>query len=96
MTRNKKTLTSRLNEAAGNRTQKVEPSPEPAPAPKESGGKPKRSPSRQGTKTICVHVAPEVQKGIRLIAAEEDVSIQKLMEEALNMLFANRGKPPIA
>jgi hypothetical protein len=36
------------------------------------------------------------KKQLRMMAAEMDTTQQDLMTDALNMLFQNHGKPPIA
>lgn len=51
---------------------------------------------RPGRVMIGGHFAPEVQRMIKVMAAEEGTTIQDLMAEALNDLFAKRGKPQIA
>ena len=38
----------------------------------------------------------EVKKQLRLLDAERDTSVQNLLTEALNDLFAKNGKPEIA
>jgi predicted HicB family RNase H-like nuclease len=53
-------------------------------------------PSRQGKKTIAGHFDPAVSRQLREIALAEDSSVQELLREALNDLFAKRGRPPIA
>ena len=53
------------------------------------------SPSRQGKRLIAGHFDPKVAKQLRLLAAEEDTSIQALLEEALDLLFVKKGKEPI-
>lgn len=39
---------------------------------------------------------PETKRQLRILAAEQGTTIQKLMTEALNLLFARYGKPEIA
>ena len=53
------------------------------------------NPSRQGTKHIGGYFSPEVSRQLRMIAAAEDTSNQKL-PEALDMLFQSRKMPMIA
>lgn len=53
-------------------------------------------PSRRGKKRLEVWVSPEARKQLKLIAVEEDKSQDRVMADALNMLFAKHGKPPIA
>ena len=55
-----------------------------------------RCPARQGRKMIAGYFDPTVHRQLKLIGLEEDKTIQDLLEEALNGLFANHGKPPIA
>ena len=61
---------------------------------------PERSPhyrsSRQGKSNVTGYFPPEVKKQLKLIAAEEDKTIQQLIGEALNMLFVHYGRAEIA
>jgi len=57
-----------------------------APAPKAAAA------SRQGTKLIGGHFAPEVSTQLRILAAEEGATVQSLLAEALNDLFVKKGK----
>lgn len=52
-------------------------------------------PSRTGTKLVAGHFEPKVARQLRIIAAEEDTTIQALLEEALNLLFVKKGKAHI-
>ena len=61
-----------------------------APAKAES------KPSRATTKLIGGHFAPGVSMQLRMIAAEEDTTIQNLLAEALDDLFTKKGKARIA
>ncbi len=47
---------------------------------------------RQGTKLIGGHFAPEVSTQLRIIAAEEETTVQKLLAEALDDLFVKKGR----
>jgi hypothetical protein len=42
------------------------------------------------------HFAPEVQTALKIIAAEERTTMQALLAEAINTVFAKRHKPEIA
>ncbi len=64
--------------------------PEPKPA-----GSSKR-PDREGRVPLPFWTTAPAKKQLRLLAAEDDTTQQDLMTEALNLLFKNRGKPPIA
>jgi len=63
---------------------------EPKPAPKDA-----RKPSREKTVLIGGHFPPEVQRQLRMIAAEEGTTNQALLAEALNLLFRKKGKGAI-
>lgn len=56
------------------------------PAPKAAAG------SRQGTKLIGGHFAPEVSTQLRILAAEEGTTVQSLLAEALDDLFVKKGR----
>ena len=53
-------------------------------------------PGREGKSNVTGYFPPEVKKQLRLLAAEQDTTIQNLLAEALNDLFAKNGKPEIA
>ena len=73
---------------------------EPAPAKPErareaapAAPEPKFSrPSRMGRKLVAGHFDPKVAKQLKLLAAEEETTIQALLEEALDLLFVKKGK----
>ncbi|MEE8113974.1 MAG: ribbon-helix-helix domain-containing protein [Nitrososphaerales archaeon] len=52
----------------------------------------RRKPSRKGTHLIGGHFALEVLTQLRIIAAEENTTIQNLLGEALGDLFVKKGK----
>ena len=52
----------------------------------------RRSKGREGTVLIGGHFPPEVQRQLKIIAAEEGTTSQALLAEALDMLFQHRGK----
>ena len=62
------------------------PKPVEAPAPRAAAG------SRQGTKLIGGHFAPEVSTQLRILAAEEGTTVQSLLAEALEDLFVKKGR----
>jgi len=47
---------------------------------------------RHGTKLIGGHFPPEVSTQLRILAAEEGTTVQKLLGEALDDLFVKKGK----
>lgn len=53
-------------------------------------------PSREGKATVSGYYPREVRKQLRTMAAEGDTSIEDLLAEALNDLFAKYQKPEIA
>lgn len=68
----------------------------PEPNPEGQGRVVGRAPSRVGRKMVGGYFDPEVSKQLRAIAADEDTTTQALVGEALNLLFRDRSKPPIA
>lgn len=54
-----------------------------------------RTPSRDGTRLIAGHFDHSVSHQLRIIAAEEETTIQALLTEALDLLFLKRHKPTI-
>ena len=63
-----------------------------APAPKSQHFRP----SREGKSNVTGYFPPAVKKQLRILAADRDTTIQDLLAEALNDLFAKYGKPEIA
>lgn len=53
-------------------------------------------PSRRGKRHISGYFEPEVYRQLKIICAEDEKTVQEVLGEALNALFINRGKPPIA
>ena len=73
--------------------------PPSEPEVKEKGRAPvgrQQSPSRVGKKPVTVYYGKEAHLQLKILAAENDTTIQELHEEALNALFEKHGKPPIA
>ena len=54
------------------------------------------SPGRANTKMIGGHFDRAVSKQLRRLAVEHDTTVQGLLAEALNDLFAKYGEKPIA
>ncbi len=52
--------------------------------------------SRSGRVLVGGHFASEVQRALRIIAAEEGTTVQALLAEGINTVFAKRSKPEIA
>lgn len=64
--------------------------------PKSEKGKTVAAPSRSGRVLVGGHFAPEVQTALKVIAAEERTTVQALLAEGINTVFAKRRKPEIA
>lgn len=52
-------------------------------------------PGRANKSNVTGYFPGEVKKQLRLLAAERETTIQRLLAEALNDLFAKNGKPEI-
>ena len=65
-------------------------------APPEQATGTASQPRRVGTKAITGHFAPEVRAQLKVLAAEQGRTMEDMMAEGLNMLFAAYCKPEIA
>lgn len=65
-------------------------------APPEQAGRTALQPGRAGTKAITGHFAPEVRAQLKVLAAEQGRTMEDMMAEGLNLLFAAYAKPEIA
>jgi len=65
-------------------------------SPTTAAPKPAAAPSRSGRVLVGGHFAPEVQTALKVIAAEERTTVQALLAEGINTVFAKRRKPEIA
>jgi hypothetical protein len=94
MATRKTTLAESLQRAAGT----IPPVAEPSTAAEAGAAAGQRyvAPARRGKKAVSGHFDPAVQKQLNQMALDEDSSVQALLREALNDLFAKRGKPTIA
>jgi hypothetical protein len=63
-----------------------------APAVQVEEGSTYSRPSRTGKRLIGGHFAPDIAKHLKILAAEEDTSVQSLLEEALDLLFVKKGR----
>jgi hypothetical protein len=91
MATRKTTLAESLQRAAG-----TSPVAEPSAAAEAEAAARYIAPARRGKKAVSGHYDPAVQKQLNQMALDEDSSVQALLREALNDLFAKRGKPTIA
>ena len=49
-------------------------------------------PSRQNTRLIGGHFPPEISRQLRILAAEDDTTVQALLEEAIDLLLAKKAR----
>lgn len=68
--------------------------PKPKPDQEPNASKFYR-PSRDGQRLIAGHFDPKIAKQLKLLAAEEETTVQALLEEALNLLFVKKGRGAI-
>ncbi len=83
-----------LTQGLKQQTRKMEPVAAPVPAAARAVKA--VPPSRVGRVLIGGHFAPEVQTALKILAAEERTSIQALLAEGINAVFARRHKAQIA
>lgn len=55
-----------------------------------------RTPGRVEKRQVAGWFSEEAARQLRMMAAEEDATLQALLTEAINDLFRKRGRPPIA
>ena len=79
--------------AAGSTRRTATLPPGPDVAVPESPTKPR---SRTGTRQVAGHFPAEVAWQLRELAVTRRTTVQSLLTEALNDLFAKHGKPEIA
>ena len=82
-------LTQGLNQQAVTTTVAVLPERNPKPLSASAR-------AREGRVLVGGHFAPEVQTALKIIAAEERTTVQALLAEGINTVFAKRRKPEIA
>ncbi len=81
--------------AAGSTRRSEGPSFSPSDATPETPGR-VTARTRMGTKQIAAHFPEDVAWQLRGLAVERKTTVQNLMAEALNDLFAKHGKPEVA
>lgn len=52
-------------------------------------------PSREDKRLVAGHFDPKVAKQLKMLAVEDDTTVQALLEEALDLLFAKKGRARI-
>jgi hypothetical protein len=91
-----------LSQAAGHafsRPQSSEPEPDQASGKGRNDGLRlvgSVAPSRAGKKPVTGFFDPEVSRQIKKTALDKDMTMQELLQEALNDLFRKYDLPPIA
>jgi hypothetical protein len=80
--------------AAAGSTRRSEVSSFPSTEAPEASGRIAKT--RMGTKQIAAHFPEDVAWQLRGLAVERKTTVQNLMAEALNDLFAKHGKPEVA
>lgn len=88
----KANLAAALSKAGGSTRRKPEPEQQTEPTERQ----PYNQPSREGTAPIMAHYPRSVRDQLKILAVEEHTTIQDLLAEAINDLFAKYGKPEIA
>lgn len=81
-------LGARLAKKPGDAAETITSEPAAAPAPRE------RAPD--GRKGILVRARPEAWKGLKLIALDDERTLQDVMTEAINDVLRKHGRPPVA
>jgi hypothetical protein len=71
----------------------IEPPPPSAAASNERRSS--LAPSRQGKRVATVYLEPEALKQLHQIALDEEASLQSLLIEGVNAVFAARGRSRI-
>jgi len=85
-----------LSEALINAGGGVRRRPPPPSMPDDPAPQPRAQQSRAGTSPITVHFPTEVRDQLKIMAVEQRTTMQELIGEAFNDLFAKHGKPEIA
>ena len=52
--------------------------------------------SRKEKRSLTGWYSPDVHRQVRLIAAQEDKTLEEVVGDGLNLLFEKHGMPPIA
>jgi hypothetical protein len=98
MTTTKPDLASLIASEAGSTRQRPKlEQPRAANAPREpKRTKPVGQGTRAGTSPITVHFPRQVRNQLKILAVNNSTTMQNLVAEAFNDLFAKYGKPEIA
>ena len=74
----------------------AEVQPVPTKQVNNEPGQATQPPSRAGKRQVAAYFPAHVHKQLKLLMVENDTTVQNLLAEALNDLFAKYGKPEIA
>jgi hypothetical protein len=66
------------------------------PRDSASGANNYKAPSREGKTNLTAYLSPDYKASLRLIQSKENRSLQSLMAEALNDLFAKYDVPVVS
>ena len=81
-----------INAGGGVRRRQLPPATEDDSEPPAA----RQPPGRAGTSPITVHFPTEVRDQLKIMAVEQRTTMQQLIGEAFNDLFAKHGKPEVA
>ena len=84
-------ISEAMKEAAGSTRARTKTNESPQSISRGSS-----QPSRVGTKAITGHYPPAVRYQLKLLAAEHGRTMEDMLADALNRLFAAHNKPEIA
>ena len=91
----KSDLSTALVSAGGGRRSRTAEA-EPAAGTKAATKKAAGQANMVATKPITVHYPGDVRDQLKILAVEQGLTMQTLVAEGFNMLFAKYGKPEIA
>lgn len=91
----KPSLAAALHKASG-KPEEIAVRSSSSPMPEDKPLALGRPPSRQGKRAVAGHFDPAVAKQLKLLAIQQDRTVQALLAEALNDCFLKYGQKPIA
>jgi hypothetical protein len=95
-TAKKTSLSDRLRQQQEKATPEAPALAIPRPAKTATQKAQYKAPTRIGKRQLALYVDPPVLKQLKMIALDEDKTQHDILIEALNDLFAKKGKPRIA
>ena len=85
-----------LERQAATETSPQEPTLPPAAPPQPVRSEKFYRPSRDGRRFLGGHFPPHVTRQMKMLAAEDDTTVQALLEEAIDLLFVKKGRGKIS